>query len=68
MNTSMTDLAQEYHETADKLLARLTELRAALATAKGEASLVLERRIEALTAELSDIRIVAAYLKNYYIQ
>lgn len=62
----LTQLSQEYRATADRLQRRITELRMQLKTTLGEEQLATQRRIEILTAELADVRIITAYLKHYY--
>ncbi|MEM1485436.1 hypothetical protein V6615_11245 [Oscillospiraceae bacterium PP1C4] len=62
----LSQLSDEYRATADRLEARLSELRTALETAVGENAFSMQRRIETLYAELLDLRVVMAYLKNYY--
>lgn len=62
----LTELYLEYRATADKLQARLAELRIAQETATGEDALLMRRRMEMLYAELLDLRIIMAHLKNYY--
>lgn len=62
----LKQLAEEYRTTADRLQNRLTELRTAIRTTFGEETFAMQRRIDALYAELLDLRVVMAYLKNYY--
>ena len=62
----MRQLAEEYRHTADMLSNRLIELRLQLAYARGEQYFQLQRRIEAITQELFQVRQTMGYLMNYY--
>lgn len=62
----INQLAGEYRVTADRLQERLNELRAQLPVSRGEETFRIQRRMEALLAELRDVRIVMGYLNSYY--
>lgn len=51
----LTALSEEYRTAADRLQERLRELR-----------VFAQRRIDALYAELYDLRVVMDYLRHYY--
>ena len=61
-----TEWSEEYRTAADALSRRLAELRALLKTARGEEAFSLQRRIETMRAELTELRAVRAYLLHYY--
>ena len=62
----VTEWSEEYRTAADALSRRLAELRALLKTARGEEAFSLQRRIETMRAELTELRAVRAYLLHYY--
>lgn len=62
----LTGLSEEYRAAADALARRLAELRTLLKTARGEEAFSLQRRIETMRAELTDLRAVHSYLLHYY--
>ncbi|NBI77938.1 hypothetical protein D3Z39_03440 [Anaerotruncus colihominis] len=62
----LISLSEEYRTAADALSKRLAELRALLKTARGDEAFSLQRRIETMRAELTDLRAVRAYLLHYY--
>ena len=62
----LTALSVEYRAAAEALQKRLCELRKRLRTADGEEALLLRRRMDALYTDLSDLKVVTAYLKDYY--
>ena len=61
-----TEWSEEYRTAADALSRRLAELRALLKTARGEEAFSLQRRIETMRAELTELRAVRAYQLHYY--
>ncbi|WP_308752881.1 hypothetical protein [uncultured Anaerotruncus sp.] len=63
---NLTALSEEYRSAADRLQERLRELRAYARTARGEEAFAAQRRIDALRAELYDLRVVMDYLRHYY--
>lgn len=64
--TTITQLAAQYHDAADLLRTRIKCLRVRLRTARGAEALELQRRIEVLCQELTDVRVVSAHLQSYY--
>ena len=60
-----TEWSEEYRTAADALSRRLAELRALLKTARGEEAFSLQRRIETMRAELTELRAVRAYPVSY---
>ena len=63
---NLTALSEEYRSAADRLQDRLRALRAYARTARGEEAFAAQRRIDALRAELYDLRVVMDYLRHYY--
>ncbi len=63
---NLRQLAEEYQESAEKLTQRLAQLRRELRTARGEAALDLQRRVEVMALELADLRSLSRYLRDYY--
>ena len=63
---NLVQLSEQYLEAADRLQERMAALRAAQPLARGKDALDLERRIEALYAELRDLRVVRNHLLHYY--
>lgn len=62
----LRQLAEEYSESAAKLVRGLERIRAEMATARGEEALALERREEVMRLELADLRNLSRYLREYY--
>lgn len=62
----LSALSEEYRTAADRLQERLRELRVFAQTARGEEAFAAQRRIDALYAELYDLRVVMDYLRHYY--
>ena len=63
---SLSQLTEEYRQTAQLLEDRLAQLKEELKTARGEHAFSLQKRVELLYDELLDTRIIIRYLKNYY--
>ncbi len=63
---SLTQLTEEYRQTAHLLEGRLALLKEQLKTARGEEAFSLQKRVELLYTELLDTRIIIRYLKDYY--
>lgn len=62
----LRQLAEEYKESADRLVVGLERIRTQLAGARGEEALALERREEVMRQELTDLLKLSRYLREYY--
>ena len=59
------ELAAQYEETAVQIQKRIAELKKDAKLASRAEAFSLQKRIEALYAELHDLRVVAKYLNDY---
>lgn len=62
----LRQLAEEYNESAERLAKGLERIRERLTWARGEEALDLERREEVMRQELTDLRSLSRYLREYY--
>lgn len=62
----LRQLAEEYKESANRLVDGLERIREQLAGARGEEALALERREEVMRQELTDLISLSRYLREYY--
>lgn len=62
----LRQLAEEYRESANRLVDGLEWIREQLAQARGEEALALERREEVMRQELTDLISLSRYLREYY--
>ncbi len=63
---SLTQLTEEYRQTARLLEDRMALLKEQLKTARGDEAFSLQKRVELLYTELLDTRIIIRYLRDYY--
>lgn len=63
---TLRQLADEYTASAEKLVRGLERIRRQRATARGELAIELERREEVMRQELTDLRSISRYLREYY--
>lgn len=62
----LRQLADEYTASAEKLIQGLERIREMRRTARGDLAIELERREEVMRQELTDLRSVSRYLREYY--
>ena len=65
---SIVKLSEEYKVTTDHLFAKIEQLKERLKISRGEDMFGIEKRIDLLQCEISDMRRVCFYLQKNYIE